>query len=89
LSSQHVCGDLGAIQDLEFNLYNRHCQALSCPPMNRLFDVPWGSIIANSAEKYHKQRSEKKKECKSPRFQNVILRPVECEEAHQITNGNA
>jgi len=42
-------------------VYNGYCQSLSCPPMNRLFEVPRGSTIADFAEKYHKQKIREKK----------------------------
>jgi len=42
-------------------VYNGYCQALSCPPMNRLFEVPRGSTISELLEKYPKQKPREKK----------------------------
>jgi len=48
-------------------VYNGYCQALSCPPMNRLFEVPRGSTISELGEKYitiNKQRPRERKPIK-------------------------
>eukprot|EP01125_Pyxidicula_operculata_P001024 TRINITY_DN108_c8_g2_i1.p1 TRINITY_DN108_c8_g2~~TRINITY_DN108_c8_g2_i1.p1 ORF type:complete len:1167 (+),score=338.57 TRINITY_DN108_c8_g2_i1:63-3563(+) len=59
-----------SIRDFLFEkAYNGYCQALSCPPMNRLFEVPRASTIEDLMKKYpresgslRKQREQEDKE---------------------------
>eukprot|EP01124_Arcella_intermedia_P012070 TRINITY_DN18383_c0_g1_i1.p1 TRINITY_DN18383_c0_g1~~TRINITY_DN18383_c0_g1_i1.p1 ORF type:complete len:1012 (+),score=193.77 TRINITY_DN18383_c0_g1_i1:180-3215(+) len=39
-------------------VYNGYCQALSCPPMNRLFEVPRASCIAELVSKFPKSTAK-------------------------------
>jgi len=54
-----------ALKDFLFTkVYNGYCQALTCPPMNRLLEVPRANTITELVTKYPREKRTRKSERK-------------------------